>query len=475
MFYDEEKMINKARENYDNIKIPSNIDDYIILGINRGKKTNKKVNLRKWTSLAASLLIISFIASIAISPAFADYVSQIPGISYFIKIFSNDQGIKSALENDFIEVINISDEHEGIKLTVEGIIIDESRMVIFYNVEAEEEKLDIYLREVEFKNDKGEGLRASYGYSPPQYEEKDKNYKGTIDVSFSEETDITDEITMTVEIGANYKDREKRDRQITGNSRENSVIWDREIDGLFQISFKIDRERFETLKETYIINKEAVVRGQKFTIEKLTIHPTRVEIDIKYDENNSMRIFNFDDLRLVDRKGNEFSGINNGVTASFIGDHAIRLYMQSNYFKRTDELYLQGSKLRALDKALTGVVIDMEKGEIIKQPDDRFELTQINQNNSKGVIEFEFKFEQEVPEEQMNIFSGVGFSQTFRDENGREYSSNYDGTSSTSYEGKQVYKIYKSIKQDENMGQFLTIEIFNYPDVIEETFKIKVK
>ncbi|TCQ03102.1 DUF4179 domain-containing protein [Serpentinicella alkaliphila] len=479
MFHDEEKKLYKLKENYDNIEIPQNLDDFIIKGIKKGQFSENNVKTRKMISLAASLLIIIFITSIVISPAFADFASRIPGIGYFMNFFNYDKGIQAALENDFIQVINVSDEHDGTKLTVEGVVIDESRMIVFYNIQTQEENADIYLHEIEFLNGSGEHLRAGFVYSPPIFEQENKSFKGTIDISFNEETKITNNLTMICNLVINEKNKEMVERNINDiDSYFSSVhkpLWDREVNGLFKINFNVDTEKYENLKEVYELKKEVWVEGQKFIVQRVSIYPSRTEIGISYDEKNTMKIYGFEDLRIVDKSGNEFSSITNGITASYIGEDGIRLYLQSNFFKHPKELYLEGSTLRALDKSKNKVVIDLEDQIIIEQPDGRFELSNLVENIIDNTIGIEVKYEYEVPVDQMNRFIGVELSHTFTDERGVEYTPRNSGSSATSTEGKHIYTIYNRFDRVEGLGRKITFKLTNYPKTIKAPFRIKIK
>ena len=481
MFHDEEEKIYKLKENYDSIEIPQNLDDFIIKGIKKGQMSEKNVKIRRMISLAASLLIIIFITSIVISPAFADFASRIPGIGYFIDFFSHDKGIQAALENDFIQAVNISDEHEGTKLTVEGVVIDESRMIVFYNIQSQEENVDIYLHEIEFLNGEGEHLRAGFVYSPPIFEQENKSFNGTIDISFNEETKITNNLTMICNLAINEKNKEisRVERNLNDiDSYFSSVekpLWDREISGVFKINFNVDTEKYKDLKEVYDLKKEVWVEDQKFIIQRVSIYPTRTEIDISYDENNTMKIYGFEDLRIVDKSGNEFSSITNGITASHIDEDTIRLYLQSNFFIHPRELYLEGSTLRALDKSKNKIVIDLEDQIIIEQPDGRFQLSNLVENNIDNTIGIEVKYEYEVSIDQMNRFIGVELSHTFTDERSVEYTPLNSGSSATSYEGKHIYTIYNRFDMTEGLGRYITFKLTNYPNIINDPFKIKIK
>ena len=79
------------------------------------------------------------------------------------------------------------------------------------------------------------------------------------------------------------------------------------------------------------------------------------------DPANTKEIFGFEDLRLVDEKGETWTSINNGITSSGARDDDVNIYyLQSNYFEEPKELYLQFNKLMAMDKDEAFLLIDTD-------------------------------------------------------------------------------------------------------------------
>lgn len=113
------------------IPIPAEIDVYIHRGLAQGIKVQKAGRFRKWSILAACFLLVIFLTSVRVSPAVAAAIQRIPGLGYIVELINYDKGLQSAVENDFIQPLGLSDEHENVVFTVDGIIMDESSLVIF--------------------------------------------------------------------------------------------------------------------------------------------------------------------------------------------------------------------------------------------------------------------------------------------------------------------------------------------------------
>jgi hypothetical protein len=127
--------MDKAKECYDNIVIPDNIDDFILKGMAQGKKHKIKSIGRIYKGIAAALVIGILVTSIRVSPAFASYLSNIPVVDRIIQFINYDKGLKRAVDNGLLQEIDVWDEHQGIKLTLHNVIADKARIVLMASLE----------------------------------------------------------------------------------------------------------------------------------------------------------------------------------------------------------------------------------------------------------------------------------------------------------------------------------------------------
>ena len=65
--------------------------------------------------------------------------------------------------------------------------------------------------------------------------------------------------------------------------------------------------------KVYALNEEIEIDNQKMTIKNVTVYPLRVAVDIDFDESNSMKIMEFEDLRIEDEDGEVWSSVENGI------------------------------------------------------------------------------------------------------------------------------------------------------------------
>ncbi len=435
MFEKEEKQLQNLKQHYDDIPIPSSIDEHILKGINRAKK-KKRFSSIKWGSLAASLFIVLILTSIRVSPTFAGYISNIPGLEKIVELVRFDKGLVSAIENDFYQEINVSGEHEGITITIDGAIVDEQKMVLFYTIESNRNIKSIHPEKIKLQDANGNDIeKIGFSYGAIQDIRKGEPVTTTLDIHFDES--FPEDFILSV----NFSD----------------------LDSTWEMPFAIDHSKYEGMKDEIILNETVSIENQKITFEKVTILPTRVAVQLKYDEANTKQIFAFEDLRLVDENGERWNGITSGVSAALPSENERIIYLQSNYFKKPKELYLEFSSVRALDKDELEVVVNTATNELLKAPKDGM-LSSVEKRGH----DLAFLLNSSHPSDENFHYSL--FSHDYRDQAGNEYSSN----SSFSYDspdGKQIGLVLENL----DFEGPLTFRIIDYPSRITEPVRIKIK
>lgn len=346
MFEKEEKKLEAIGERYQEFPVPDErLEEAIMKGFQQAKAASPKKRFikRSWLpGIAAALLLLGFLTSIRVSPAFAHYVAEMPGMEKLVDLIRYDKGWISAVENDYMQPLGISREKNGIRVTLDGAIRDERGLVVFYTVESEEKQV-LHTNSIHITGIDGEELPVSFsGSGDSSYtDEPVKSVNGTADYLFSED----------------LKGKEfKAEAEVkTKNGTET-----------FEINFSVENPKVK--KKVYPLNQTVSIEGQKITFKDIAIYPLRVAIHVAFDPENSKKIFALEDLRLVDENGEAWSGIANGVSAQEIKENEHIIYLQSNYFKEPKELYLVLNKVMAVDKEDAEVVINTETNEIVKQP-----------------------------------------------------------------------------------------------------------
>ncbi|WP_456271646.1 DUF4179 domain-containing protein [Bacillus sp. AK031] len=441
MFEREEGKLQEARIRLDDEKLPEDlIDQAIRRGVKKARQSKKTVYV--WRTAAAAVLIILtvFVSSLRVSEAFASYVSTLPGMEKIVELVRQDKGLVSLIENDFAQSVDQSDSHQGIEVTLVSLISDEEQLVLFYSVDSETtplEKLQIDQLRVETKSGKtvpfdrlslpglGNGgpdiYQSDFGLRKPLAE---KEYVLVMSLK-EDDHSLTDE---------------------------------------WRIPFTIDHKKIGKTKEVNIA-QSFTVEGQNIVVDSLEISPTRIGVNLRFPQENSKRIFEIEDLRLVDENGEAWSRISNGLFAS--GDFEEKTYyLQSNYFEKPEELYLAFNTIRALDKDELTVIVDPEKEKIIESPEGKLAKVFYEKgydNNNALLFSWDKNYEQT---NHMNPF------RSFIDTKGIEHeiSSSYG---EGGYDG-HLPRFGFPYDLQEVSGP-ITLELQDYPAWIKGEVKIRVR
>jgi hypothetical protein len=439
MYKKEEEKLLKYKKMYDNVSVSeASIDDAIMSGFRKAKLEQNKSSRRnyKWlySFVAAAVLMVGFFTSVRLSPALADYVTVIPGMEKIVELIRFDKGRLSAIENDYYQEIGVSKEKNGVKLTLDGAITDDTGMVLFYTIHSSKKQDYVTVDNVQLKSQNGEELPISgASYGSPGLSEEDVTFTGTVEFYFQSPLTVKDlELSLTV----------------------NGVTSD-------EYSFPFMLEKNMVGKKTYEINQTVAIEGQKVTFLNATIHPLRVALHLKMDPTNTKKILNFDDLRLVDESGETWNKMTNGITATPISEDEMILYLQSNYFRQPEELYLALNHLQAIDKEEELVKVDLVNEKILQQPEGNY-LT--NVKVAGDYLTFTMVTEDEFP--------SYIFGRIF-DHEGKEINSNSFLTSTR--DEKNIKEFGIEIPNVKDHKGPISVEITSYPSWIKGNVKVRMK
>jgi hypothetical protein len=439
MFEKEEEKLNELRKQLEHADIPhENLDGAILQGLERAKR-EKQIRRTKrkrgyWTLAVSAMLLITLITSIRISPVFANVVSSIPGMEKIVALIHDDKGLTAVIENDYYQNIGVSQTKDLLTLTIDGVVLDESGMNIFYTIESPQSLEKIKINS--FKLENKEGIPpSSFSYSKMNDGKLKNEYSDRIDYHFPEPYKFKDlAFTFNLNFMLNGKDTS------------------------FSLPFVIPENVKPSIK--YTLNEEVEIDSQKFTIQEIKIHPLRIGVKVSFDPENTMKILQFEDMRLEDENGEVWGSIANGTSGRGVSDLEQIYFLQSNYFENPKELYLRINKIQALDKDEATVIVDTEKNLLLNSPKDgNLHLG----DSSKSEVDF-YLTDFEDDEHMYTLASSI------KDATGIEI--RMPPTSMSTYDLKKHWTIRFETTNYKNP---LQLELFAYPNYIEGDIKVELK
>lgn len=438
MYEREEERLKQLKERLDQQLLPlSEADQAIRQGMERVQREKQQVRKRRkriFGSVAVvALLLLTFITSIRVSPVFANAVASIPGLEKFVELIAMDKGLDAAIQNDYYQEIGVTQTIDDKTFTVDGVILDETGINIFYTIKSERSLKGL---QVDYINLKAEGIpEGSFSYGNVMDEEEIHTYKDRIDYQFGElYTSQNQSFDLSVAI------------KLKGQET------------VFSVPFTVP-EQVKT-SEVYTIDKEVNIKGQQFTIEKVTVSPLRVGVKISIDPTNPMKILQLEDMRLEDEKGQLWGSIRNGTTAFGGEDGKYTFFLQSNYFSQPKKLYLRINKVQALNVEEAFAEVNTETGEWLNQPkDQKIQLLQSNKHHAEFIMK-------NTGEEEFPFF----FIGSAIDANGEEVE-----TPTTGKYGDEEATHWDLNFDRTDYANPLRLELFAYPNYLEGDIKIELK
>ena len=460
MFDNEEKQLMELSEKLNNKSKPDCIDDYIKRGINLGQVKKKRIKIRIYSNVAVLIIFVFFSASIRVSPVFASYISKVPGLQYLVNLINYDKGIKDAVENNFILNINMSQEHEGLVFTIKDIIIDNSKAILFYSIQNKTNHKFVNIAEIKLKDENGKDVIASSGFD--LFVNKNMmdqmELLGKVEFNFSnEETIIPDRLFIDVKL------QDEVTNESISQDKRNILI------STWKFNIPIDKEKLKNMKVVYNLNQNIEIHGQKIFFKTVTITPTQISAEIEYDKSNSKKILGYDDIEIVNEKGEKWATIMNGVSGTRKDDDHQTLFFQSNYFTNPKELYIKGSSIKSLDKDKLKVIVDVDKKVLLKSPDDKLTLKSATVIKGKTSLEFEL-LKDKILDKDKGYFV---FQYDFEDTDGNLI--NQKASGETHLNGTDRQYIYYTITNDSKFKNPIFLTIWDYPTRIKGDFKVKIK
>ncbi len=364
MFKEEEDKLKKWKEEIENYGVPHDeLEGAIRQGLQRAqdaKQVRKRPVVKRgvWTVVVAAILFLALVTSVRVSTTFAGAVALLPGMEGLVELIRYDKGIAAAIDNDDFQLLHLSAEKDGVTLTLEGVIADEKEMVLFYTVKGEKSDEILFMNGTpELMNNNGKNVAVDVLAGATLDERKSTERGAYLSVRID---NAIDETTFTL--------------KATMESKFRSID--------YEIPFSLEKKRKPA--EKYPINQTVVIEGQEITFQYVEMSTLRVGIHFQINPSNTREILSFDDLKLVDKKGQKWTSINeNGIGYGIRseGENQV-MYLPINYFNQPKELYMDFTKIQTLDKDETYVLVDMDKQIILEQPSDgRFKKVGIKGND----------------------------------------------------------------------------------------------
>lgn len=318
------------------IKVPIDLEERILNRIEGSSQKNHKDHkhffyLRSIKIVAAVIvLFMVFVGSVKWSPGFAAYASNIPVVKNVVEWFAGDKGTEYAKEKGYENIEGIIFEKNGYKLIFNNIMIDEDRLI--FSCIAQGDKISEVISEN--KNNFDEYPDVSFeilGFEHP-------GYHASNDIS-----EYNNDVRMLVQKYFQEGELESFLSESPQFIQLEAKIWERGnvlLESFDDIKIPLEKDMIQ-FSNKHILDQRVDINHGSVLLDKLTISPTRMKLDINLDMDEGYYFTGFKGIYLKDDKGNRYN-FPDGVTGTIYSSEARDIYfVPSIYFDESPEsLYL---------------------------------------------------------------------------------------------------------------------------------------
>ena len=248
--------MNKKFNEWEQASSSFNFDEtFVLKQIKRNKHKKVYLNLLKTCFAVLSCIFI-------LTNTSHDYVKatkDIPILNKINELFSLNKNMLVAIENDYIQELNITKQQGDIQVKVDYMIADEKNIYLFYQVTDKNNRLS---------------------YTPNEYEASIDLHKEGYSAGWS--TNETDEYDI-IQYELNYMEE-----KFSIDSFDFVIHY---LGNKIIIPITIDQEKIAKAK-TYDINQTIKVEGQELIITKVEIYPLAMEIHTIQGDDNTYFVDN---------------------------------------------------------------------------------------------------------------------------------------------------------------------------------------
>jgi len=369
------------------------------------------------SALAASLM---FVLLVNTSTAFANVVAEMPVIGQLAEFVKLNKSLSKAIENDYVQEINLIAWDGDRSLFLPYVIADEKNLVLFLRLPDEYkledgEWINIFIDNMEDgkTGEKIEGYSySSSGISPDTI--KDNSF-AIIQCYFA---DGNLPKSLDIELEMNHESRTAEHKE------EETSIYDEyepeiHLEKMGVFKFSLDLYDFAE-PIIYEINEKHTVMGQQIVVDNIKVYPAGTEVNFLFSDDNTAWIKGIDAEVLLEN-GSVYKGNGNGISAMHYAENkGMSVFIESNYFDKSEKQKLVIKAVRLLNKDEEYITVDVDN-KTIEPKVKGMELKQVISKSGNATLVF-------LTETEKGDSFGM-FDFKYSDTGGNEYELKSEGTS----------------------------------------------
>ena len=330
----------------------------------------------------------AFVVLVNCSTPFAMACRRVPFVRELAQAVAFQPSLKAAFENDYVQPVGQSQTQNGITATVEYLIVDQTSLNVFYTLSwAGETWLDVVPDLLDENGASPEGSRGASWGDPAGTEE---DYR--LMTFYFDGAVLPEKLQLVLEVSDSGRDKVTNQLAAPTDAPVDSSPWPDEESSahspvLAEFTFPL------TLDPSLLVpgrtgeaGQWVELDGQRLYLDQLTIDPTRMELTLEADPDNTAELRSLDCYAL-DGAGNRYDS----PSITFGGGEAIQL--ESCYFSENQDLTLYIEEAQWLDKDRTSFTLDLTTGEADWLPEN---LTDVTIERRDGNVYLSFRNDEQI-------------------------------------------------------------------------------
>ena len=330
----------------------------------------------------------AFVVLVNCSTPFAMACRRVPFVRELAQAVALRPSLKAAFENDYVQPVGQSQTQNGITATVESLIVDQTSLNVFYTLSwAGDTWLDITPDLLDENGEPPAGSRGAAWEDPGETEEHWR-----LATFYFDGADLPEELQLVLEVSDSGRDKVTNQLAAPTYAPVDSSPWpDAEssapspVLAEFTFPLTIDPSLLGPGR-TVEVRQWVELDGQRLYLDQLTIDPTRMELTLEADPDNTAELRSLDCYAL-DGAGNRYGK----PSITYGGGEAIQL--ESCYFSENQDLTLYIEEAKWLDKDRTSFTLDLTTGEADWLPEN---LTDVTIERREGNVYLSFRNDDQV-------------------------------------------------------------------------------
>ena len=329
--------------------------------VDRARAKARRARAGRWLGIPVASLggvAAAFVLLVNCSTPFAMACGRLPVLRELAAAVALSPSLKAAVENDYIQFIGQTQTKDGVTMTLEYLIADQSQLNLFYTLGSDgEAKLAADPELLTREGGLLEGYGASWGW-PGEYDEDDYQ----LATFHFMEGGLPEELQVRFDVRETGRVKVPVPEDAPAPPAENRGPWSDDDDSLkrapVSASFTFDLSIDSTLlapERRVTLDRWVELDGQRLYLEALTIEPSMMEIKFQAAPENTALLDGLD-CYVEDGLGNIYG------RPSVTYGAGTRLQLESCYFSPNQDLTLYITGARWLDKDRTALTLDLATG-----------------------------------------------------------------------------------------------------------------